>query len=226
MSSQLANRIKRDIDVALEQMVIAGIIVSANYPIISSFGAESFEISWKADCHLSYAFGYESVLNLYFETVRRRDFSFLLSDGSLGQLYYQVSEGRLFSHRLCFFPAPLRIEPDELLSLQELDQLLTAEDKLERLCHSVPIRFDFSEDVIPDHPHSHASLISQLCRIPVVGPLSVHRFLRFVSRHLCSPLRSSAITFGSRDPDAFRDTIYHEERVELHLHFLRNQPVS
>jgi hypothetical protein len=223
VSDQLAKKIQKDIQSALERMVTAEIVISSNFPIISRIGRESFEITWKTDSRLSYVFDYKSALSLYFETLRRHDFSFLLSDGSLGQLYYWVSEGRLLSHRLCFFPAPLRIEPDELEWILDLDEVLTPEEKLRRLCHSVPIRFDFNEDLIEDHPRSHASLISQMCRIPVVGPLSVPRFLRFVSKHFCNPLRSSAIMFENPDLDAFGDTIYQEERMEMHLHFLRHR---
>jgi hypothetical protein len=219
--SDLAKRIRTDISEMLTVMAREEIIISSNNAIICPLGKGKEEITWKANCELSYAFGFQSVLGLYFETLRRRDFTFLFSDGSLAQIYYRVEDERLISHRLCFFPAPILIEPEELELIQELDQILIAEDMIERLRHAVPIRFDFNEEKQADHPHTHATFVSTSCRIPVTAPLSVRRFMGFLGKHLSEPLRKSSIQIGLRDTDVYDETIIEEERYELHFHFRR-----
>lgn len=140
----------------------------------------------------------------YRTLVRSRYYTCMLVDGSLLQIGYAFKRNDLVKHRLCFYPAPVAIDPSEFepeIDLGDLVDLyleeeltafrqLTAVPPLPgssaatRLRMRSPIRFDYDlEAQDEDHPATHLHISHENCRWPVSAPLSVGHFARFVFRH-------------------------------------------
>jgi hypothetical protein len=85
-----------------------------------------------------------------------------------------------------------------------------------------PIRFDFeiSEEqfVEVDHPKSHLTLGQyKNCRIPVSGPLTPYRFMRFILRNFYNPAYAEVDMDDVAASTSFPDTITAKERRILHV---------
>lgn len=140
----------------------------------------------------------------YRELVRSRFYTCMLIDGSLLQIGYFFRRDELVKHRLCFYPSPIALQPNEYepeLDIGEVvdfyldDELAAFRALMEstkqappiqtmRLRMRSPIRFDFDLDAQEvNHPGSHLHISHENCRWPVFGPLSVGHFTRFVFRH-------------------------------------------
>jgi hypothetical protein len=112
-------------------------------------------------------------------------YHFRMLDGALIQLLYSFSRKNLVSHRLCYFPAPNLATFDAEPELYEHDELYA--NIFSHFTIKAPLRIDFDSDddkfVEIDHPRCHASLGQYKdCRIPVDGPMTPFRFMRFILR--------------------------------------------
>ncbi len=118
----------------------------------------------------------------YCEHVRNQAYLAVLYDGSLLQMSYEFYASRLTGHRLCFYPCPYDIEPDELVAgpiLDVIDLYRAAADAPLRL--RSPIRFDYDPaNASEGHPAVHVHMLWGHCRCAVYAPLSVGHFLQFV----------------------------------------------
>jgi hypothetical protein len=136
-------------------------------------------------------------------------------DGALIQMLYCFSRRNLVSHRLCFFPAPSLATYDDASELYETDEVFA--DIFSHFTVKAPLRIDFSADdnefVEIDHPRCHASLGQYKdCRIPVDGPLTPFRFMRFILRNFYYSAYGE-INFDNRAVEnAFNTTITDAER--------------
>jgi hypothetical protein len=141
-------------------------------------------------------------------------------DGALIQMLYCFSRRELVSHRLCFFPAPSLATYDDASELYEKDEVFA--DIFSHFTVKAPLRIDFSADdnefVEVDHPRCHASLGQYKdCRIPVDGPLTPFRFMRFILRNFYNRAYCE-INFDNRAAEnAFDATITNAERRIFHF---------
>ncbi len=119
------------------------------------------------------------------------DYSALLYDGSLIQLFYEVDDGEISRHRLSYFPCPYNLDRALLgdgIPPADVIELYRDRDVALRS----PIRFDFDRHAADDgHPASHFTVNSIDCRIACVAPLHVMRFLDFIFRHFHAQLHAA-----------------------------------
>src|SRR4029077_12763965 len=126
----------------------------------------------------------------YRSLLTRRQFTCVLSDGALLQMSYDFERDVILTHRLCFYPCPIRLADDDSELgdglLDVIDSVLEEEVTSlaePRLRTRSPIRFDFyAETTDAEHSPCHAHWESAECRWPVYGALSVGHFVRFVFR--------------------------------------------
>jgi len=112
-------------------------------------------------------------------------FSCILMDGALIHISYDFDGDELVRHKLLYYPCPY-ILPPELLREEPLLDVLEYVSS----CGSgdlrlrSPLRFDYDPlNAKEHHAHSHLHLVSEDCRWPVVGPVSIGRFIDYVFRH-------------------------------------------
>lgn len=147
------------------------------------------------------------------------DFSALLYDGSLIQLFYELEGGEVSRHRLSYFPCPYDIDHALLqddLPAAEIVELYRDSDVALRS----PIRFDFDRHAATQgHPASHLTVNGTDCRIACVAPLHVMRFLDFIFRHFHPQLHAAHRSFFKHahaehiGPPSLND----DERGQVHL---------
>jgi len=120
----------------------------------------------------------------YKELLTARAYSAMLSDGALLQISLDIRGSELVGHRLALIPPPFDFDDDDLDEFGFVDLVDYYSNDISRLRLRCPIRFDFSpKSATDDHPASHATLLWSHTRIPVVGPLSLGHFVRFIFRN-------------------------------------------
>lgn len=127
-----------------------------------------------------------ATLKEYRMLIESRQFSAVLFDGSIIQISYTFKREEILKHRLMFFPCPLSIDEEDLLSIPLIDIIdsYSEEEFQSRLRLRSPLRFDYDVESQRDlHPASHLTVSDDDCRIPIFAPLSVGHFIRFVFQH-------------------------------------------
>ena len=119
----------------------------------------------------------------FVRALRARDYLCVLRDGALIQVSYVVTDREIASHRLLYQPCPLDVSPDDWAngSLDDVIEVLEALEPDRRRMRG-GIRFDYNRDQEADASHSqaHVHMIYDHCRVPLRGPVSLGRFIRFV----------------------------------------------
>ena len=119
------------------------------------------------------------------------DYSALLYDGSLIQLFYEVEDREVTRHRLSYFPCPYSLDRALLRAGEPLADIVELYRDSDTVLRS-PIRFDFDcEAAAQGHPASHFTINGVDCRIACVAPLHVMRFLDFIFRHFHAQLHAA-----------------------------------
>jgi hypothetical protein len=141
-------------------------------------------------------------------------------DGALIQLLYSFDRRGLLSHRLCFFPSPSLQTYDEAAQLYEDDELFA--DIFAINAVRAPLRFDFSaadnEFVEVDHPRSHLTIGQyEGCRIPVTGPVTPLRFMRFILRNFYNAAYATVNLDARATQTSFPDSITELEKSLLYI---------
>lgn len=141
-------------------------------------------------------------------------------DGALLQLLYCFSGRSLLSHRLCFFPSPSLEIYDQAYKIYENDEMFGDIFSLQAV--RTPIRFDYSssddEFTEIDHPRSHFTLGQYKgCRIPVNGPLTPLRFMRFILRNFYNSVYEEVNIDKKAQGTSFLDTITEKEKTILYI---------
>lgn len=138
-----------------------------------SWGRENYSFSENIFCSLSE----------YCSLIENKQYSMLLWDGSFFQFSFCLHKNKIIKHRLCWYPAPVKINEDEILNFDITSIIL---EKMKNCNHEdflskSPIRFDYAPtDQTADHPSSHVHLNTDYCRIPVKSPLSLDKFMGFI----------------------------------------------
>lgn len=124
--------------------------------------------------------------NEYLAWLQFREYSAVLFDASILQISFNFHRNRLISHRLVYYPCPLELEDDRDLLRDEpiIDVIETYLIDLHRFRAKSPVRFDFDINAgRPEHPASHMTMLTNECRMPVYGPVSLGHFIDFVFRN-------------------------------------------
>lgn len=119
------------------------------------------------------------------------DYSALLYDGSLIQIFYEVEDSEVTRHRLFYFPCPYRIDRVLLRAGEPLTDIIELYRGSDAVMRS-PVRFDFDRQAAAHgHPASHFTVNGVDCRIACAAPLHVMRFLDFTFRHFHAQLHAA-----------------------------------
>lgn len=184
------------------------------------------EVTWGDDAFVLKGTEF-STISEYCALIENRQYSMLLSDGSFFQISYSFQRGEIVKHRLCWYPAPIKIWPLELNDATSISNLIlekmAALDFDEFKCRS-PIRFDFAPDqVAEDHAEVHMHISEENCRIPVRTPLSLKEFVCFIINNFYNgidghhELYDKAITWDGRD------TLTEKHKSKLHLNIFSSR---
>lgn len=125
----------------------------------------------------------EDTIEQYFSDLHERNYGLLLCNGGLIQIKYSLEKGKLVSHRYCYIPPPIHFFQED--NIVDYADVVNSEFLKRNKIHlRSRIRFDYDKGQEDEtHPESHFTFISEDCRIPVRGGLSVQQFLRFIFRN-------------------------------------------
>lgn len=162
-----------------------------------------------------------SSLAEYKAIVRHQMFSAMLSDGAVLQISYDFEGHKIVGHRLVFYPCPfvipLELRADPVLDVIEFLESV-APDSL-RL--RGPLRFDYSQTEGEGRAASHVHLSASDCRCPVVAPLMLGQFLRFVFRSFYPSLWSHNEYLRDLPRGLGSSTIVKADTPDLHFACVR-----
>ena len=157
----------------------------------------------------------------YRNWIKWHGYSAILFDGSLLQISYDFENSELIAHRLSYFPCPFDLEVDLLGAfglIEVVDMYQTQEVPHIRL--RAPVRFDYSKvgDSLT-HPKSHMTFQWSHTRIPVIAPISLGHFIRFIFKSFY-PFMWEVHEFVREWPLRFlNSTISPDEEALLHFSF-------
>ncbi len=156
-------------------------------PVVEEHVGGRIRITWRAcqSPRLPLTTNEFASVEEYYQYVRHGAYSAILLDGSLLQLSYDVIGMEIVGHRLCYYPCPFEIDVEELRTEPIVDIVeLYREAGDEYLRLRSPLRFDYdAQERSLGHPVSHLHMLSPHCRCPVVAPLSIGHFIRFIFKH-------------------------------------------
>jgi len=182
---------------------------------------EVIRVTWRSrrDLPVSVDEPHFGSIDEYCGFLEAQAFSAILFDGALIQMSYDFRYGELVGHRLCFYPCPYDIDTELLVDEPILD-VIEVYRKLgsRHMRLRSPIRFDFdSGNVAEQHPAVHVHLLWAHCRFPVVAPLGVGDFFRFIFMNFYPNLWSSHHFLQNLPQDLANRTITKEEELDLHF---------
>jgi hypothetical protein len=171
-----------------------------------------------------------ATIDEYQRLVQNRQYNSILFDGSLLQISYTFRRNNLIKHRLCFYPCPFYLEPDEWelyqqagLGLLDIFEPLSFDKFQNHLRLQSPVRFDFDLDsATEDHPASHLHLLREDCRIPVFAPLSIGHFVQFVFRHFYPEQWQSYEFLREWSREKYDTMLTDKQRRQLHLAYVES----
>lgn len=143
-------------------------------------------------------------LQEYIDLIKNKDYTFLLKDGSVIQMGFKFDAGGFIEkHRLTFFHSPLAHMIKNLGGLLNKDDVVVAlelllgdspsdEDTSPEQCpgkgfplvYSFRLDYDENGQHLVNHPKSHATFLSENCRIAVNSYFDVRTFLLLVFGNL------------------------------------------
>lgn len=139
-------------------------------------------ITWKSAAVINFSEFPDSSIQEYLQLLTGRHFNYLLNDGSLIQLSYDVKgKDKIIGSRAVWYPCPVVFVPEEL-EYSTLEDLVLTTPQV-NLCCRGPLRFDYApEQAKQDHPQTHMHAGLENFRLPLQRALEPSRFLRFVMR--------------------------------------------
>jgi len=109
----------------------------------------------------------------------------ILRDGALIRANYVFKSDELFKHSLWYWPCPLEIPPEDIISETPIGAFeLHSTSWQEAVRFRTPLRFDYDPSAAKDdHPASHLHIQIPGCRIAVERPMGFATFVCFIFRH-------------------------------------------
>ena len=203
----------------ISSLVRASLVDHQNFPSDRTLGGV-LEIGIPKSPDLSVSMRDISYEDIYVGLLKAGAYHMRMIDGALIQLLYRFSRNEILSHRLCFFPTPTLPTYDEAAELYEDDELFG--DIFSKTAIRTPIRIDFdcSQEVFVevDHPYTHLTIGQYKgCRVPVNGPVTPVRFMRFILRNFYNIVYSTIDIDNVASRSAFAETISPRERAILFI---------
>lgn len=153
--------------------------------------------------------------------LNNKQYSAVLSDGSLLQMSYRIKKRKVVWHRLSYHPCPVALDARELegVALADFIENMDAGSLKARVRARSAIRFDYDPvEARADHPASHVTLNEAFCRIPVKSSLSPRSFVGFVFSNFYPRLWGSIPALHALPDDALAPCITADDMNKLHLH--------
>ena len=183
-----ASHIRSSIQNIVDFLMEMDIAIAAN-PIVIATHSGNQRVTWSSPYPQpdNLFRGRFASISSYRDWVNAGAYSVVLFDGSLLQLSVDWDGSKVVGHRFAYIPFPVYVENLEELKVfgivDVLDSYIT--DTGDHIRLRSPLRFDYdlSAAVPIRHPSSHLTINSNSCRWPVVGPLSVGHFIRFIFMH-------------------------------------------
>ena len=177
-------KVERDLRNLVDLLIEKDIAIASN-PIAINRIDVAVRLTWHSPSGRTLGVGDFGTLENYRSLLQLQAYTVVLFDGSILQISYDFLGDTMLGHRLCYYPCPFDIDEDEIRVQPILDIVeLYSEAGLDQLRLRSPIRFDFDPKNADDgHPAVHAHLIRSRCRCPIMAPLSLGHFVRFVFYH-------------------------------------------
>jgi hypothetical protein len=179
------------------------------------------EVTWGNDGYVLKDNSFAS-LDEYCSLIESRQYSMLLSDGSMLQISYKLDRQDIVGHRLCWYPSPIDLD-EEAYSYRIIDNILDrmASGDTSSFRARGPLRFDFApEQAHEEHPETHLHLGHEECRIPVKSSLSIKSFMTFIVENFYPDVLANN-SLHSNCADWFTgDSLTEKQRFKHHLNIL------
>jgi hypothetical protein len=124
----------------------------------------------------------DSTIEEYLTFLSGRHYNFMLMDGSLIQLSYDVfRSNQVIGSRAVWFPCPVTFTAEDL-EIVTIEELVLTTPQINLSCRA-PLRIDFSpRQVTPDHPSTHLHSGVEKFRLPMQRAIEPSRFVRLILR--------------------------------------------
>lgn len=155
---------------------------------------------------------------MYQEVLNQKAYNIKMIDGALLTLLYRFKNNEIVAHRLSYFPAPDLVAFQNEPEIYMEDEIYS--DILDKRIVTVPLRFDFDNNVKTyrpiEHPISHLTLGQyKNCRIPVSSALTPYQFISFITVNFYHTAHNKSHL--SPYKEKFEDSIFPEEREFIHI---------
>ena len=165
-------------------------------------------------------------LEEYCSLIESKQYSILLTDGSMLQLSYKFNRRVIIGHRLCWYPAPIELNEDiDIYSIIDyvLERMATGDTQFFRA--RSPIRFDYApEQAKEEHPVTHLHIGHEDCRIPVKSSLSIKSFMTFIVENFYPEIKENQALYGSTAHWFSGDDLTDGQRFRHHLNIRHATP--
>jgi len=166
------------LNILISKLIDCG-FVSSSGPITASHignGRLSVEVG-DTSAPTRFNAGYENSYDHYVHMVEEGRYSFMVSDGALLSLKYELDGNEMAAHRFVYVPSVTELDVDNGDTVEMLPGPIEYFSTPRRAL----LRFEYDPPAFGDrHPYSHLHLNSAECRMPVSGALSVKSFLYLV----------------------------------------------
>ena len=200
----------RNVEASLRDL---GLLRDRNEAVVSRIDSTTRRLTWATNTtgpELStYA---DSTIGEYLSFLKGRHFNYMLSDGALVQLSYDVQrQNYVVGTRAVWFPCPVSFTPDDL-EMATIEELVLTTPQTDVGCRA-PLRMDFApNDATSDHPSTHMHSGFENFRLPVQRPLEPSRFIRLILRTAYPDVWRGKAENLPCDDWATQDSLTHEDR--------------
>lgn len=183
------------------------------------------EVTWGNDGYVLKGEKFTSIAE-YCSLIENRQYSMLLNDGSIFQFYYSLRRDKIIKHRLCWYPAPIDINPEDYFTESVVDLILEKMSlgDLDVFRARSPIRFDYNQDDARDgHPAVHMHISDEDCRIPVKTPLCLRKFMTFIVENFYPDLNGASKLYKNLRTWEGLDALSAYDRSRFHLNIVNER---
>ncbi len=194
---------------------------SRNHTIFRKSGGLK-EVTWGNDGYILKDEEFSSISE-YCSLVENRQYSMLLSDGSLFQISYTLDRSTIVKHRLCWYPCPIQVDSYDLDSSDITDIILEkmSQGDIESFRSRSPLRFDYAPNqATEEHATVHMHLSEETCRIPVKSPLCLKEFVTFIVLNFYDVLVQDPSLYQELKTWGRIDTLTPGQKSRLHINTL------
>ena len=217
-----------DIQNLMDALSNSGVAISTNKAVLNWLQSSGRQrVTWATNSRTPGALfrSYSATLQEYVGWVENSSYSALLLDGGILQISYDFDGQIVVAHRLCFFPCPFDLDVSLVreLPFRDVIELYAESSQFDDIRLRTPVRFDYdfvNAAVNDQHPTTHMTFQWSHVRLPVVSPLSLGHFVRFVFRNFYPSLWRVHSFLHDRPVRFFGRTLEREELRDLHLNIV------